>query len=190
MLAQGQSSSKKKKEHQNKNYYIIPTFLKSENLTPKTLLLYSSIIFCLCKTFSNPRFPSRLSATIQLQTIQFSHLCLGSCDCLCPKYSPCLLCTAWRSAMHTSEACSDFFFSIPDFLQQKSIFISLIFQMGYVYDINEFFLIQFYFVFQLSTLSLSLDSQTLTIRESVIFNLHPLHPPAEYPKISRELKLK
>lgn len=52
-----------------------------------------------------------------------------------------LLCTAQSSLMHTSKTCSDFIFSTPNFLQQESIFLSFIFQMDYVYDIDRPFFI-------------------------------------------------
>lgn len=102
----------------------------------KCLLLESSIIFVYAILLTILDFYPNLSPTIQLQTVQFSLPCLWSSNCISALDVPLsLLCTS-RCLTHNTKTDSDFIFSAPEFLQGASIFLSLVFQMGYVYNIN------------------------------------------------------
>lgn len=124
-------------------------------------------------------FHPNLFPAVQLQTVPFSRPCLWSCNCICSNYSPLPLLPAQRD-LSILQRRSQFIFCTPYFLQREPIFLSLVFQIGYLYEINGLFLIPVYLILQLLALSLSLDYKTLKIKKNVIFNLHSLHLPAEH----------
>lgn len=72
----------------------------------------------------------------------------------------------------------------------ESIFLSLILQMGYVYDINGPFLIAVYPDFKLPALSLPWITKLTKIKGNVLFVLHSLHLQQSSFQIIKRIEMK